>query len=307
VTKPSEFPLRPHGHPWPGLKDAENRLMVRGGEMSDCTNVIINTADVLQKRKGFIRAFDERFGGVLCGIFKYTDEYGREKMILAADGFWYIRAPYAVPTFAQSDAYPFDAFDRPVDSDPDPDKWRGSTSRYKETAEALEMKTGAAPGLEHENMPGWAMSWFKEQSSRSYKVRIQYTLPELSIDNSLFIVIKGQDDLSTGAALLAVLDQQADSVVKMSLYDRDAADNLSLIGEATTTGLTGFLQLEYNQATKIAKATLTPVGGALKSVSSESFSELRDLDWGQNCGIGIAKGAAGASVGNIEVVDGGPV
>jgi hypothetical protein len=281
--------------------------MVRGGEMSDCTNVIINTSDVLSKRKGFIRAFDERFGGVLCGIFKYTDEYGRERMILAADGFWYIRSPYAVPTFTQSDAYPFDAFDRPVDSDPDSEKWRGPTSRYKETADALEMKAGATAGREHVNMPGWAMRWFKGQSSRSYKVRIQYTLPELSVDNSLFIVIKGQGDLSTGACLLVALDQQADSVVKMSLYERDASNNLSLIGDATSTGLTGYLQLEYNQATKIAKATVTPVGGALKSVSSDPFNELRDLDWGQNCGIGIAKSAPDGTVGNIEVVDGGPV
>lgn len=276
--------------------------------MSDCTNVIINTQDILEKRKGFIRAFDERFGGVLCGIFKYTDEYGREKMIIAADGFWYIRSPYSVPTFTQSDAYPFDSFpDGDVAaSEVNTDKWRDNVDRYQVFDDSLVLRTTSALGAEHADLSALAMRWFKEQSSRSYKVRIQYTFPDATVNTSVFIVIKGQEDLSGNAILMVVLDRLEDETLKMSLYERDAQGVMSLVGNAVSLGTTGYLQLEYNQQSRIAKATITPVGSALKSVSSEQFSELRDLDWGQNCGIGIAKKGTGDAP-MIEVVDGGPV
>lgn len=267
--------------------------------MSDCTNVIINVEDTLEKRKGFVRAFDERFGGVICGLFKYTDEFGRERIIVADETGFSIREPFALPIFTQSDAYPFDNFELgTIDSN----NWR-NTTRYSTSGGSMVLAAGSALGRETSSFASNAMRWFKQQTSRSYQVRVEYQLNGNSQD--IFVIIKGSGTLS-GASILSVLSYESSSEITLKLYHIGASNNLELLNSQEVSGDTGFLQVQYNQATKIASTTLTPAAGSQVTLSSEAFNAIQDLDFGQNCGIGIARSEANASA-EILVVDGGPI
>src|SRR5690606_999191 len=112
MTNWREIPLRPHGTPWPGLNTRGGVLDPGAGQLEDGPfNPIVNEADVLEKRKGFVRGLNERFTGVVCGLFRYTDNCGVEYLVVADEDGIHVRQPFSIPSFLGSDALPFDDFE----------------------------------------------------------------------------------------------------------------------------------------------------------------------------------------------------
>jgi hypothetical protein len=59
MTTWQEFPLRPAGRPWPGLNTRGGALDNGTGQLDDGSfGMIINEADILEKRKGLVRGLN---------------------------------------------------------------------------------------------------------------------------------------------------------------------------------------------------------------------------------------------------------
>jgi len=160
MTKWQEFPIRPQGRPWVGINTRQGKLDDGSGQMVDSSiNTIINRSDRLEKRKGLIRGIDERFAGAVCGIHKYTDECGREWLLVADQGGISIRQPFSIPSFRASDAYPSDSFQ--ADGPVDPNRWN-NRSKYTQLGGSLVL----APGV----LIGDDLTWFKLASNFSYQL-----------------------------------------------------------------------------------------------------------------------------------------
>ena len=99
MTQHNAFPLR-GGKAWPGVNTLGGKLDDGSGQLTDSSkNVMINTADILAKRKGFTRGLDEQFVGAVCGLHKYTDECGLEYLLVADEAQINIRTPFFIPVF----------------------------------------------------------------------------------------------------------------------------------------------------------------------------------------------------------------
>jgi len=160
VTKWQEFPIRPQGRPWVGINTRQGKLDDGSGQMVDSSiNCIINNSDKLEKRKGLIRGIDERFAGAVCGLHKYTDECGREWLLVADQAGFSIRQPFSIPSFRASDAYPSDSFQ--ADGPVDPNRWNNRTT-YTQLDGSLQL----VPGM----LVGDDLLWFKLASNFSYQL-----------------------------------------------------------------------------------------------------------------------------------------
>lgn len=311
MTKWQEFPLRQHLKPWPGLNTRGGKLMSIGGEMDDCTNVIINRQDVLEKRKGLVRGLDEQFGGVVCGLFVYTDHCGIEKLIVADEDGFSIRSPFTVPIFATADCYPFDSFGLDDLEGLNSDNWR-NTSRYEHFSDRMVLQSSVVAGAQFEDAPGRATRWFKDACSRSYVLSSTYQFDSSSTSTQVFfIVMRGNGDLSSSSLLLAEIRFKVGGDYRLKIYDRDSFDAWTLQGQAQIVGTeSGTFQLEYDQQTRIGKATVNPIGGTLVTASTQEFAVTADADFGLTSAFGIAFDSDG-SVPDTDlgylVVDGGPV
>ena len=127
MTKHQEFPLRPQGSPWPGLNTKGGVLDPGQGFLEDGSkNQIINEADVLSKRLGFVRGLDERFDGVVCGLFRYTSGCGVEYLIVSDEDGIKVRTPFSIPEFLGSDSIPFDDFETLDTTRWSPTEWKCS-------------------------------------------------------------------------------------------------------------------------------------------------------------------------------------
>lgn len=312
-----EFALRPQGRPWPGLNTRGGALDNGTGQLEDGSiNQIINEADILEKRKGFVRGLPENFTGVVCGLFKYTDDCGREWLLVADEEAISIRQPFAVPVFENSDAYPFDNFftDTSMVGEVSTSRWR-NTARYTLRSDKLVEIAGAGPMLLPQlSQPDW-LRWFKEATNLSYQVRIEYEFEPNDSEQHQGIVIKGNGDLLTGAYLQAELVFSALGVYTATLFFRQASGNLKELATTGVAGLTtpatGFLTLKYTRdlvtGEFIASLVVVPSGGTQVTIFN-SLNALEDADLGQisATGVGHRTGVETPSNG-VKIIDGGPL
>src|SRR5689334_13604908 len=162
MTKWTSYPLRQPGKPWPGTNRKGGKLDDGSGQLTEnAVNCQINEADTLEKRKGFVRGLNERFGTVVCGLHTYTDNCGREWLIVADDTGMAIRQPFTVPVFETDDSYPSDSFDDAAGLSQD--LWR-NTSLYTATGGALLRVSG---GRVQPFNPSEYLRWFKNAASSS--------------------------------------------------------------------------------------------------------------------------------------------
>lgn len=291
MTRYIETPIRPYNQDWPGLNTRGGRTMRIGGEMEDCTNVMINEGDILAKRSGFIRGLDEQFDGVVCGLFAYTDDCGGEWLLVADEFSIKIRQPYTFSSLQTLDCYPFDAFEDVTALDPD--NWR-NTSRFSvsggqmQLASALQETTLAAS-------IGNAARWFKEACSASYQVTAQFAV-DTSADQRVVVVIRGRGDLTTGGQIVASLLYRAGDAqpYTLSLVYRDDGGEIELGRRSFSAIATGFMSLRYNATTRVASIQMTVSGGGTFTLTGSAINAIQDAELGFISAIGLSQ--VGASL-----------
>lgn len=309
MTNWEGVPLRPQGQNWPGLNTRGGRLSRGVGQLEDGSiNQIINEGDTLEKRKGIVRGLNERFDGVVCGLFKYTDDCGIEWLLVADEAGIFIRQPFVIPTFTQSDAYPFDSFsEAAVDSE----NWR-NTSRYETVDDELVEVFGVSPITGVRVPDANVMRWFKEATNKSYQTRIEYRFEDQPAEQHKTIVMKGTGDLSAGAFLQGELVFDNRGTYSINIYHRDSTGTTTSILNRDLVGQpSGFFTLKYvrdeGANAFVASVEVFPTGGTPVIAAAPTFNTIQDADFGQVTGIGIGHKNGAQQFDGILVVDGGPV
>lgn len=322
MTQWQEFPLRPQGRVWPGLNTRGGALDNGTGQLEEgSVGQIISEGDILAKRKGLVRGLNEQFTGVVCGLFKYTDDCGREWLLVADEDAISIRQPFVIPVFTQSDAYPFDSFATP----PPPDlpiapistiNWR-NTANYIARNDKLVLVPGAAVMAGLRIQPAEWLRWFKDATNLSYQTRIEYEFEDLSTEQHQAVLIKGNGDLLAGAYLQAEILFSNAGVYEAQLLHRTSAGDLKqlsvvpIIGSLTPPN--GFLTLKYTRDLTassgqqfIPSLEVLPNGGILTTAVG-SLSAVEDADLGQvsATAVGYRDGPEPGTAG-VRVIDGGP-
>lgn len=305
MTRWQAFPLRKPGEPWSGI-DTKSGKIDDGRALltEESINVQVNKKDLLEKRKGFIRGLNERFGTMVCGLHSYTDNCGNEWMLVASDDGIAIRHPGVVLPFTADDSYPVDNFSTTL-SDV---TWR-NTVLYTATGDAL-LRVGGNSTTPFDDAS--YLRWFKDASATSYKVQIEYAFtPGVSRRQVVSIAIKGHDDLLSGAYLQADLEFTDGGAYLARLYHVTAARQRRTLGQIDVSGSRitpeGFLTLIYSRTFTMASPALipsievVPTGGALQALAGASLDESQDLDLGQVSAIGCSLDAS------ILAVSGGPL
>ena len=294
MTKWQEFPLRPQGRPWAGINTRSGKLDDGTGQMTDSSvNVIINRADELMKRKGMIRGIDERFSGSVCGLHKYTDECGREFLIVADEGGFSIRQPFSIPSFSSSDAYPSDSFDE--DGPVNTYFWR-NTGGYVQAGGALVLKSG-------EIQPG-PMLWFKPASNFSYQVDIGYTIDD---DSTVGVHIKR----GSTARIEGRVSRAAGVGTVTLVWINSAGSEMQLGSLGVGAVASGRLILSYARNTVsnqfLARLDVTPLDQPTTRLEDFTMiSALDDADFGQGTALELLS-MFGVSSGSITDVQGEPL
>ncbi len=297
--------MRKPGQAWSG-QDTKSGKLDDGRSLltEESVNVQINRKDLLEKRRGFVRGLNERFGTVVCGLHGYTDNCGNEWLLVASDAGIAIRSPGVILPFTTDDSYPADNFSLTLSEE----NWR-NTAIYTATGDALLRASGSSTA------PFDAASylrWFKDASAASYLVQIEYEFtPAVLGKQVVSIAIKGSGDLLTGAYLQADLEFTDGGAYLAKLYHVNAARTRTQLAQVIVSGNVsapgGFLTLRYQQdfstavAMYIASMDVVPFGGALQQVSGASLNEIEDRDLGRVSAIGC-----NANV-SILVVSGGPL
>lgn len=257
-------------------------------------NVIINRGDKLAKRKGLVRGLDERFAGEVCGLHKYTDECGREWLLVADEGGFSIRQPFAIPSFAATDAYPSDAFqsDGPVSSD----TW-SNTGNYSQSGGALILNAGV--------LNGGDMRWFKDATNFSYKVEGGWVAAPDS--STIFVIKQGAVARLEGQVVSAL------GFITVSLVWTDATGTARVLG---LLGLplgaeAGDLTLSYSRdavgGVFTAQLVVQPTDGdAIQMQDFTSINAVEDADFGQGTSLRI-ESTTGVAAASITSVQGGPL
>ena len=300
MTRWTEFPLRPQGQPWPGLNTRGGRLDPGQGYLEDgSVNAIINEGDLLEKRKGFVRGLDERFTGVVCGLFRYTDNCGIEYLIVADESGIQIRTPFSIPSFLGSDSLPFDDFES-LDST----RW-SNTALYEVYLGALQLLAGGGESLGSSDFTPAAqlMQWFKESVLTSYYVEVQYRMAVgFGVDQVVSVVVKRDTAGTTYFEAAVVLTSSTYRVV----LSRVIGGTRTTMAESDLGGselADGFLRLSYDAGSFTASATVTPSGGDIVTITG-TVNEAQDAGFGQHSAIGMRRSTEGADP-EIETVSGG--
>lgn len=295
MTQWQEFPLRPQGQPWPGINTRSGKLDNGIGQMTDeSVNCIINTADQLAKRKGLIRGIDERFAGAVCGLHRYTDECGREWLIVADEGGFSIRQPFTIPSFANSDAYPSDSFasDGPVNQ-----TWWQNVGGYEQAGGGLVLKSG-------ETDPG-DLVWFKDASNFSYQAEAGWTT---DTDSTAVVVIKAGAIARLEARLVNVSGSLVASLVWV-----DSTGDETILGVAgfDTEDTSGILEISYERNAAfgrfVPRLVLQATGkDAITLEDLTSINAVDDADFGQGTRLRL-ESTTGASSSSFTEIQGGPL
>lgn len=280
MTKWQEFPLRPQGQPWPGLNTRGGRLDPGQGQLEDGSfNAVINEADLLAKRKGFIRGLDERFDGPVCGLFRYTDDCGVEYLVVADQDGIHVRTPFDIPTFLGSDSLPNDNFEA---SEINTARWT-NTSPYRTFLGSMTTSLTASnidSGVVPESR---LMQWFKAAAPTSYQVEIQYALVAEGNGQVAAVAIKRTGD----TYLIAnVYRRPAGYTVNLQLVQAGVSvtlDSSDLEGSSISAG---FLRLSYNADNRKVTCRVIPSGGSQVSLTA-TLTEAQDNNLGQNSAIGL--------------------
>jgi len=299
MTKWTEMPLRPQGQPWPGLNTRGGLLDPGAGYLEDGSfNAVINEADLLEKRKGLIRGLDERFDGVVCGIFRYTDGCGIEYLVVSSEGGIVVRQPFSIPEYLGSDSLPFDDFETL-----DATRW-SPTDAYEVFLGALQLSGADTLGSSNFN-DGQLMRWFKESVVKSYFVEINYRLEALVKQQQVAsVVIKSN---TTGTSFLEAAIVTNATNYHAYLYRVTGGVRTTLAdGEVSGRKLAdGFLRLSYDAGAFTATLKVTPSGGEIQSLVGE-LTESQDASLGQWSAIGIQRKTQDQAP-QIESVFGGQV
>lgn len=283
MTRWQEFPLRPQGQPWPGLNTRGGRLDPGTGCLEDGSfNAIINEADLLEKRKGFVRGLDERFTGPVCGLFRYTDNCGVEYLVVADQSGIFVRTPFDIPVFLGSDSLPNDNFDA---AEVNEDRWT-NTSDYRTFLGSLTVGL-LAPQIDALIVPeSRFMQWFKPAAITSYQVEVQYALVADGGTQNVCVVIK-----RTGSSyLIANINIGSDYSVALKIVQAGIETALasSALGGAELAN--GFLRLSYVAETRTVTCRVIPSGGDQVTLTA-TLNEAQDNNLGQNSAIGIIAAA----------------
>lgn len=306
MTSWQPIPIRKLGQPWSGMDSAGGKIDNGTGQLNEnSVNCTINEVDTLSKRLGFIRGQNERFGTAVCGLHTYTDNCGQQWLLVVSDEGISIRQPFDIPVFENDDSYPIDGFDDATGLSAL--NWR-NTDLYAANGSALLRTSGNSTSPFD---PASFLRWFKDASSLSYSVTIQYEL-DTAGDSVVSICIRGNGDLTTGRRIQADLQFLPFSETYVArVYKVDLLGNRSEIATIDVDGSklapSGFMTLSYsrnfNAALPVFTATLnvTSTGGSVQEASSTSFSELEDSELGRVSAIGCSTFAS------ILQVFGGPV
>jgi uncharacterized protein (DUF2132 family) len=273
--------------------------------MQDCTNVVINRSDLLEKRKGLIRAFDERFDGVVCGLFKYTDTCGVERVVVADENAISIRQPFEVPTFQIADCYPADSFNQDDGTPLNPSDWNNS-SRYVVFSDRMVLATGVAdsPSLDSSLPFSRCTQWFKDACSASYQVRTQFQFDAAVTEEQEVVIVLRADDAGT-----TYIIGRLSSLQKFTLHHRatTGADQLLLQGDWTGPGA-GFFTVKYDQENRLAGIELSITGGTISDLTTPvQLTSAQDADLGLKSRIGLQTLGTPTNSFGILVVDGGSI
>lgn len=280
---------------WPGLKSENSRIMREPGEMSDCTNVMIDVPDVLEKRNGFVRALDEAFNGVVCGLFPYTDDCGQEYLLVADEEMINIRTPFVLPTFTVADCYPLDDFSG-IAGELDQEVWR-NTGDYKQANSEMIFDVGAPNNTPSDVAAqlGDLPRWFKNACGRSYQTFVEYTLPAFIGDPALeqiqrvILVLRGTGDLTTGPVLFAYIERQP-SLSRVSIRHRRANGNVfNLVTQDVQIGTQGFFTFRFDATSLVPSAVVQPIGVAPQTVAAPAIDTLEELSLGFVSAIGMGR------------------
>lgn len=299
MTKWQEFPLRPQGSPWPGLNTRGGRLDPGTGCLEDGSfNAIINEADILEKRKGFVRGLDERFTGPVCGLFRYTDDCGIEYLVVADSEGIFVRTPFDIPVFLGSDSLPNDDFEQ---SEVVTTRWT-NTEDYRTFQGSLTIGL-ITPGLDVSVVPeDRLMQWFKPAALTSYQVEIQYALSAAGSTQNVAVVVKRTGD----SYLIANVNLTGTSYsVVVQLVQAGVATLLATSDLEGSELANGFLRLSYRAETRTVTCRVIPSGGDQVTLTQQ-ISELQENNLGQNSAIGITNFAL-ADQPEILNVRGGPL
>lgn len=311
MTKWTESPLRPPNQPWPGLNTKGGRLDNGTGQMAECTNVIINRSDLLEKRKGLVRALDERFSGPVCGLFKYTDKCGIETLIVADELAISIRSPFVVPVAVQSDCYPGDSFSLANGSELSSSTWNNA-GLYEVQTDKMVLRA-SSPVVADDNTlyRTLAARWFKDACSPSYKVRVSYEFAPVATLQRIFIIIRGTSDLVNGAYILGLLEFQQGVVYRFQILHQTSANSITVIHTGDLTGQpTGFFTVKFSRAqNNRAGAEVSVTGGTILDVfAAKQFTESEINNLGLVSAVGMAEiGGKVTQVFGQLIVDGGTI
>lgn len=283
MTRWVPFYLRPQGQPWPGLNTRGGKLDPGQGYLEDGSiNGIINESDLLEKRKGMVRGLDERFTGVVCGLFKYTDECGNEYVVVADQDGIQVRQPFDIPSFLGSDSLMNDDFE----GDLDQSVWN-NTEDYTTFVGALQLAVLATLSTATIVPYSRFMQWFKDSVLESYQAEIQYDLVAGGSVQAVAVAIKGGTlgmlvaNISLSGAVYT-LDLQ---LINIANDSRTTLASSALAGASLASG---FLRLAYNAETFTATARAIPSGGAQVSIEG-TISEFQASALGNGSAVGISR------------------
>ncbi len=300
MTKFQEFPLRPQGQPWPGLNTRGGILDPGAGQLEDGSkNAIINEADLLEKRKGLIRGIDERFDGVVCGLFRYTDECGVEYIVVADEDGIKVRQPFSIPEFIGSDSLPFDDFETL-----DTSRWN-NTESYQVVFGALQLNVLSTASSNDFVPTSDLMVWFKESVLTSYFTQIQYRMAAQVSKQVVSTVIKMTSDGSS-YIMASVINDATTYKMVLDLVASGVRSTLAEVGLGGGSIADGFLRVSYTVGvgTFTASALAIPSGGTQQTITG-TLTEIQDAALGQFSSIGLARADEDTGVPEIETVSGG--
>jgi hypothetical protein len=279
MTKWNEAPLRPQGQPWPGLNTRGGKLDPGMGYLQDGSiNVIVNSADTLAKRQGFIRGIEERFDTVVCGLFKYTDDCANEYLVVADAEGVKVRAPFDIPTFLGSDTFPIDNF-----VTLDTNRW-ANTDDYKVEQQSLFLNQFASFSTSQFVEESRFMQWFKEASLSSYQIEIEYSTAAGEPTQVVSAVIKRNGDTFLQASVYLNGESYSASIHLVLNGVRTTLQQIDLTGNQFGDG---FLRLQYDAIEFTVEARVVTVGGGVFTLSKQ-ITEAQNNALGQNSAIGIS-------------------
>lgn len=280
MTRWAHQPLRPEGQPWPGLNTRDGRIDPGVGQMADCTNVVIDRGDVLEKRRGFIRGLNERFLGPVCGLFPYLDSCGQEWLVVAHESGIAVRQPFDLILVQTADCYPVDNFEgAELSAD-----WIEGAAGYAVAGGAL-VRTAGPDFDDLDTVVDNALRWFKPACAQSYRLNVQFEFQAQAIEQRIAIVLKEGD---SGACVLGLVTFTSGGNYQARLLRRGADQQFTLLDTLVLTGQpSGFLQLSYAALTRKATLTVNVTGGTVGGEIEAELTEAQHNDLGQGTGVSI--------------------